>query len=271
MTNNFLFSYEGVESLSNYSSEEELDSYRKEALKFFMPMAKFIEEIANQNLIDIVDIGSGNSALLYNLDNMGVLKSAIGIEISSSRSRFAEKWKSDKDYSRVKNVNSDLRAVDLPAGSIDFYVCNGTFHLLAAIDKILPHSLLAKAFSSLRPGGYLILDIPTHRDKLKNMIDGEYSFLVNLPKTNPFLAALYEMSTTDIPGVIQSSSKYFDKKGLCIKRKLDMFYSYSISEVGDLLRNNGFDNFDIFGSVNKDSYNEEKSDLMIVVARKSKA
>jgi hypothetical protein len=102
------------------------------------------------------------------------------------------------------------------------------------------------------------------------MIEGEYSFLVNLPTTNPFLAALYEMSLTDIPGIIQSSSKYFNKNGLCIKRKIDMFYSYTISEVGDLLRNNGFDNFDIFGSVSRNSYDEDKSDLMLVVARKSK-
>jgi SAM-dependent methyltransferase len=269
MNNKFLYSYEGVESLSNYSSAEELESYRKEALKFFLPMSRFIEEIAGESLIDVVDVGSGNSALLYNLASKGILKSGIAIEISSSRSQFAEKWKSSKGYMRIKNINSDFRAVELPKESVDFFVCNGTMHLLAAIDKNLPHALIEKAYDSLRPGGYLILDIPTHRAKIENMSDGEYSFLISLPETNPFVTALYEMSTTDVAGVINSSSKYFDKKGLCVKRKRDVFYSYTKSEVCNLLRNCGFNEFDIHRSVSKDFYDEVKSDLMLVVARKN--
>jgi len=268
MSNSYLYSYEGVESLDNYASEQELDAYREEALKFFRPMAGFIKYLANQAPVDVVDVGSGNSALLYNLEQQSVLKSGVAIEVSSSRSKFAEKWKLDKGFSRVNNVNSDFRVVELANNSVDCFVCNGTFHLLSVVEKTLPFALLEKAYYSLRPSGCLVLDIPTHRAKIEKMIDGEYSFIVNLPETNPFSSALYEMSVTEEPGVIRSSSKYFDNNGVSVRRKLDMFYSYSVCEISDMLHSIGFESFNFYEAIDERPLDEESSDSMLVVAKK---
>lgn len=59
--------------------------------------------------IDICEIGSGNSKLLYNLDLEGIIRKAVGYEVSENRWKFAEKFKEWLQYeSHVENRNENI-------------------------------------------------------------------------------------------------------------------------------------------------------------------
>lgn len=261
-------SYEGVEALENYRDQESIESYRSEALAVFAPMSEFIISLSHKPKFSIVEVGSGNSALLYNFENKSVLESGVGIEISKSRHAFAEKWREDMSFLNTLNFNGDFLDAELNTNTFDFFVCNGTFHIIGAISDSYPLALINKAYSTLRSGGMIVLDIPTHKKKIGQFENGAYTFEVKLPDTNPFDMARYHMTNLSRKSVYQINSSYFDASGLCVRKKSDEFYSYSENEVTGLLKSAGFVDVVTYSGINKEPYEEGVFDTMLVVARK---
>jgi hypothetical protein len=85
---------------------------------------KHIDFIKN-NCIDennwtgrILEVGSGNSKLLYRMEREGLLAAGYGFEISASRYQFAEKFKKYVNSRRVKNINDNI----LTNGQMDRWI-----------------------------------------------------------------------------------------------------------------------------------------------------
>jgi len=265
---NKALSYEGVEALENYRDQGSIESYRSEALQTFAPMSDFIISLSTNRKFSVVEVGSGNSALLYNFEEKNVLESGVGIEISKSRHAFAERWREDKSYLNTLNFNGDFLDIDLEENSFDFFVCNGTFHIIGALSESYPPALIKKAYDTLKVGGLIVMDVPTHKKKISQFKDGAYTFEIILPSTNPFHMARYHMTNLNQKSVFQIDSSYFDAVGACVRTKSDQFYSYTENEVRGLLGRVGFADVATYSGVSREPYIEGNFDTMLVVARK---
>ncbi len=262
-----LNTFEGVEDLKNYLSDYSLSNYRKEILKNFKPMAEFIKDIIPNKKLKVLEIGSGNSSLLYNLAFMDRLDCAIGIELAKSRHVFAEQWKKDSKIKNVNNINKDFRGVSTKGSSWDIFICNST---LQYFNHSLCNSLLKKASNSLSKGGYIVIDVPNYINNISKMVDGKYTFLRELPNTNPFKWAVYELSSnqTNNHGMYINTSKYFDNKGNMITSKEDIIYYWDEKTIRKLLSFHNFGSIKIYGSLTKEEYNSRIHEHMYIIAQK---
>ena len=104
-----LTAYWDTECLENFT-EESFQKYCDEKLATCVKLASFIKN----KIIDatwkgrVLEIGSGNSKLLYRLEQEGVLEEGTGVEISPSRHIFADKFKSYICSRKVTNINSNF-------------------------------------------------------------------------------------------------------------------------------------------------------------------
>lgn len=262
-----LSAYNGVESLTNYSNQQELEAYRNESLEFFSPVGKFIKENCGKEKIRIIEIGSGNSSLLYWLDLNNVLEKGVAVEVSKTRHEFAELWRIEHGFQTVTNIHSDFTAVELGEDCCDMFVCNGTFHLLKPVDNSYPEKLIATAFKALKKGGCLFLDIPNYYPRIKRMLNNELTFWVELPESNPFAYGLYKLIHFSDAGLLESESTYLSSDG-SKKSKKELACVYSVLEVKQLLLEAGFGRIDVFGSLDKEPFGQDVSQRMLILAGK---
>src|SRR4051812_44420417 len=91
--------YDEVEAMSNYPTQAELASYRAERLRRYEPYVRFFAELGVPGGgLRIVDVGSGSSAFLYALERAGMLREGLGIELSTTRHAFAERWREEENF-----------------------------------------------------------------------------------------------------------------------------------------------------------------------------
>ena len=100
MTHKNLNAYNGYELFYDY---DEIKKYRQSKLDGSEKNLKFIKFFFKEK-INILELGSGNSKLLYNLNSKNMLNFGYGFEISNDRFNFAENWKKDLKINNVKNI-----------------------------------------------------------------------------------------------------------------------------------------------------------------------
>lgn len=108
-----LSAYDNVENLKNFS-EEEFQQYCDDKIKTCEKHLCFIKKLALSKNFDICEIGSGNSKLLYALEQNNMINSGVGIEISKSRFLFAEKFKEYINSTKVQNLNENIFNIHTP-------------------------------------------------------------------------------------------------------------------------------------------------------------
>ena len=109
--------------------------------------------------LNVIEVGSGSSALLYALAQKNLLKYGLGIELSKTRFDFAELWKSDDGYHTVENLNRNFADIDLPQLTFDWFIAiDNFFTYLDPENSAYPEQLLQCAFKALRRGGRILLD-----------------------------------------------------------------------------------------------------------------
>ena len=103
-----LTAYDEVEQLSSFDHNS-FAAYCEMKLAETTKHIQFLRKILPRDKrIDLCEIGSGNSKLLYRLEKEAMINSATGFEISSSRYAFAEKFKSYCNSNRVTNINKNI-------------------------------------------------------------------------------------------------------------------------------------------------------------------
>ena len=106
MTN--FMAYSDVENLKTFKTHAEIENYRNQLLLRNKDYVDFFKVQSNNVGLNVVEIGSGSSCLLYCMEQRCILREGLGIEPSLSRYKFAEKWKEDKGFSKVRNVNIEF-------------------------------------------------------------------------------------------------------------------------------------------------------------------
>ena len=92
---------------------------------------------------------------MYALEKQGILDRGIGIEISSSRHEFAEKWKVDHNFEKVENLNINVKDCEFEVGSFDLIIMvDSAFNYFYPENHALPDKVLENSWRFLCPGGF---------------------------------------------------------------------------------------------------------------------
>lgn len=165
-----LQAYNSIELLSAYETRKSLNEYCEARVLRYQPHANFILERSGGKPVSLIEIGSGSSALPYTIAKRNMLTKVMAVELSQSRSEFAEQWKKDEGYHMVENINKNFVNVDLGESYWDwFIVIDNTFTYLFPEDAQYPTLLLDKAFKCLKTGGRIIIDFINYARRLPDV------------------------------------------------------------------------------------------------------
>lgn len=194
---NFAYeTYKKVEAPENFADRSELEKYRElllaRARKKEIP---FFKKEFPHGLGDTLEVGSGNSRILFALEKEGMIKSGCGLEISPSRSAFAEEWKKDLG-SKVENICGDILK-DKIAGKFDTILClTSIFPFFDELQKNGLDKFLRIAEGILCPGGTLVIESVTFRQEIEAALSfgGKARLWAEWSKNDPFQFNLVEYS-----------------------------------------------------------------------------
>lgn len=255
--------YNSIEALGNFSSPEEIAAYRARRKARCAPVASFIAQrmAKHADKCSVAEVGSGSSALLYQLASEGILEKAVGIELSTSRFDFAEKWKADEHHSCVTNINQDFSSVELAPDGFDwFIVSDNTFTYLYPEDPAYPGLLLQRAFTALRKGGRILLDFINYDRRTPNIEIQQWNIF---PKSDPFAYGLY--SHRIAAGINTTESIFIKRDGEGQERKLELSKVYSLDDISRLLSASGFRVTEAFAGFTGETYQRDVSERLVVV------
>lgn len=261
-----LSSYNNVECLENFSNEEFIN-YCNDKLESCTKHIDFLQNMQLNDLFDICEIGSGNSKLLYALEEKNLINEAVGIEVSTSRYLFAEKFKKHVKSSRVCNINDELFNVNL----------NKQFDIIIGVDIVLqlisPTSKNAEelffqwTLDHLSKDGYLILELWSFQEILQQIELSENSLKLwqEFPSSDPFKYLLAHIHKDENQNICWNK-KFIKRNTYDESEFFHVLKPYSKQKIVKLLEKYGFCDIQIFDYWNQKSDCEK--DEYIVVAKK---
>ena len=240
-----LHAYDDVEALSNYATPSDLDGYRRLLLEKSGPVVDCIRERVHRGKrLKVLELCSGSSRLLYALDEAGLLEVGYGVEVSPSRHRFAELWKTSRGARRVHNTNAAVGDSAFTTDDLDLVVLiDGALSYLYPCDPELPARLLRQAREHLAPGGTVLceLDVPstTQLDAMRR--DGSTRVWVRGDERDAFRYALYESVPVSWERmVVRHTSTYLRRASAEERTKQELYKYYDVAEMDALMRDAGF-------------------------------
>lgn len=272
-----LSSYNNVEKISNFKNDDELKKYRKNKLDEVIRHVKFIQKSFDDeklvNKINVLELGSGNSKLLYQLDKKNFLNKGYGVEVSKSRYEFAEKWKKDLNIKNVENINKNFLDLDMKRfGTIDLVICvDITLQFLEPIKKNSVQYIFKNIEDILSDDGCIILELWSMKNILKkiNQNNGLFKTWTKFSDFDPFSFVLESLETDDEDFIIWN--KHFIHKHKSINDEWNIMRnvlkSYSPQEITNLLNSTGFNDIKIFKNFECETYDENQDEYVVLAKR----
>lgn len=255
--------YNSVELLENFGSKQAIEDYRSLRMQRYNNHTNFILKRSKNSAISVLEVGSGSSVLLYSLAERNRLQKGIGIELSQSRSFFADQWKKDAGYTMVENVNANFVDIEMGKSVLDwFIIIDNTFTYLFPENEEYPLILLEKAYAALKSGGLFLIDFINYA---KRIPDVEYKQWSAFSLTDPFSYGLY---LNKIENGINRSESIFIKRDGTESKKVELCKVYTLEDITGLLESKGFLVEEVFSSFDETAFMPESSDRMLVLARK---
>jgi hypothetical protein len=240
-----LHAYEDVEALSNYATAADLDDYRGLLLEKSRPVAECIRDrVYRGTPLKVLELCSGSGRLLYALDAMGILEAGYGVEVSASRHRFAELWKTSRGTTRVHNTHAAVSDDTFPVRGLDLVVMiDGALSYLYPCDPELPARLLRQAREHLAPWGAVLCELDvlstTAREAMRR--DGATRVWVRGDERDAFRYALYETVPVSWERmVVRHTSTYLRRASVEERMKQELYKYYAVAEVNALMSAAGF-------------------------------
>jgi SAM-dependent methyltransferase len=267
-----LRAYQNVELLDNYKTNDDLENYRKKRLGDMKKIVDYIERYIYQGTtLRILEYCSGSSCLLYALEKQGILDRGIGIEISSSRHEFAEKWKADHNFKKVENLNINVKDCELEVGSFDLIIMvDSAFNYFYPENHALPDEVLENSWRFLCPGGFIIFEMMTRiRDRERCKEEGLHTYWIELPQDNPFRFALYRQEILNQEeSLILTQNIYIRRDGYIDDSKKEITRVYSLDDLKGLVSPKGFGNFKATSNFEDADYIEGESETLAFLIKK---
>ena len=248
-----------------FESEQELQEYRESKIKGVGNNVKFIEREFGDNL-RVIEIGSGNSKFLYALDQESLLKFGYGIEVSSSRIKFANDWKKALGNQNVYNYEDNILNVNFDYfGQTNLVYCVDL--AFQFIDPLKPGSdkeLLKKIYNHLEPDGRLVLELDTHKRLIDQMENNSLKTWQEFSEPDPWKYLLWDCSLEEQNIII---NKTFIKRDFTeTSDSKVVLKNYDRHDIISMMQKIGFKNCKVY------EHWHEESDLLedefIVVGEK---
>lgn len=259
-------SYDDVELLMNFQSTKQLERYRNERKNNYDDVVSLLRSYMKDKVLRVVEIGSGSSACLYNLEEQDMIEDAVGIELSKSRYEFAEKWREDLDSKRIKNIHTNFIDVKLKTNYYDIVLCiDNTFSYLQPENKNYPLNLIEKAHQWLNAGGVFIIQIHNYSKLLKTMQNNLLTFWEKNKKSNSFNYSLYSYKYNEKKNHLTTTSYYISNK-LDEKKKEVISFVYTVDDIRSLTFNR-FNIVNVFSDNKKNEFSEDSDDIVIICSK----
>jgi SAM-dependent methyltransferase len=267
-----LGAYASVETDSNYASPAALESYRRLLLEKSEPAARFIEKAAFRGAkLNVLELCSGSSRLLYALDRRGILAHGVGVEVSPSRHKFAESWKSALGANRVQNFYSAVGDYKNVHRDIDVAVLiDGALSYLYPCDPTLPGRVLSNLSRCLVPGGKIVMEFDVLSQEQVNGMrrDGRIKTWNKGDEKDAFRYALYETEAMSWEHmVVQNTSVYVPRSAAAESVKRELYKYYGVDELSALLDEAGF-SAAYFGSFAMEPFTSQSPALIALASKR---
>ena len=237
--------YDGVESLSSFT-ETKFKEYCELKLADCEKQVSFVRDFININTFqgNVIEVGSGNGKLLYALESNGLIKCGIGYELSNSRVKFADKLSNYISSKKVTNICGDFLDSNVELESVDLIIgVDIVLQLISPITEDSEKKFFQKVFSSLKPGGVLILELLdfTSMIRMYELCEGELKLWKEFSEGDPWQFGLDEIS-------IINNDVIWKKRFISRDRNIpdssfdNVLRHYTFSMVRDKLEMIGFKN-----------------------------
>jgi|10_taG_2_1085330.scaffolds.fasta_scaffold42830_2 SAM-dependent methyltransferase len=232
---------------TTFTSQQELNNYRQSKLQKVTKNINFIRQELGNNRIDALEIASGNSKFLYALHKQGLLEKGYGIEISNSRHRFAEEWKSLLNIKNVTNIHANILEFDfdtLPKFDVVYCVDLG-LQLIAPLGNKADTFILQQAYNKLKMGGKIILELDDHNRVLTSMHNDEVKLWQEFDAPDPWRYMLWHC--------VDEKENLLRLKKTFIQRDLSklsfsevVLKNYSRQNAVNMLQEHGFGDIQVY-------------------------
>ena len=239
-----LESYDGVEVVQlNEFSENELRAYLEMKMESAESNKLFIKEhVYRGNPLNVCEIGSGNSKLLYSLEMDNVLGEGTAYEVSSSRCRLAERFAEILHSKNVRNINSNFLDDAPKSGAYNLIVMvDIVFQIIAPLYDSAEKETMEWITKSLQDGGYLFMEIEDYANTFLEIKqnDGAVKKWVEFAEEDPFQYALH-LIERDADGNIVINKTHIRRNGGEEDHFQNVIRSYSKEAIMELLMKYGF-------------------------------
>jgi hypothetical protein len=220
----------------------DVEAYRNDKIVSADGHVSFIRSMLGDKKLSVLELGSGNSKTLYALENNGLLETGYGIEISKERHLFAERWKSNSGFSKVRNICCDFTDYGLSEFKyIDLMFCvDLAFQFAEPAREGSDIKILSETLKALNPGGFVVLELCG----IKKML-GEHAIerksWEEFPESDPWRFSLWDC-------LYDKSKKFLNWKKIFIKRDGAEFCEseitlriYSKEDISKTLSEAGFE------------------------------
>ena len=266
-----LKAYKGFEDLSQFD-DATFEEYIKNKLTGCNKRVEFIKK----NLIDdqyggrVLEIGSGNGKLLYNLEKQGLLEQGIGYDVSESRNRFANKFGEYLGSKKVTNILGNFLTIDQQIDKFDLVIAvDIVIQLISPLSKTAQSDLFNTIKAILKNNGWLLLELQDFESTIKmiQLSDGVLRQWKEFHDSDPWRFGLDTFTVQDRD--IEWNKKFINRDARVeMSSSNAILRAYTRDEISELLKDVGFGEIKFFDfwSEPGDLVNHEE---YIVVARLS--
>lgn len=262
-----LHAYDGFET--SFAGTEELERYRASKLTESQRQATLIRKHC-AGAQSFYEVGTGNGRLLIALAQ-GPCVFAEGIDVSASRIAFAQRWAEDLKLKAVRFTVAD-GLVHAPAQQVDCACCiTGAFGYFDILAPDGGRRLLQQLAASVKPGGWLVLEVYTHARDMKLMHAQNMTELRTwreLPASDPWQYYLSYIVFDPATKVLQHYKTFIRRADGFIDRKKEALRLYTEAELRAELARAGFKVTGFFSDWDGNPANPD-SELQIVVAQQA--
>ncbi len=243
-----LYAYDEVENLDNFT-DVEFESYCKDKLMTCIEHCDFLlSHCINESWTGrVCEIGSGNSKLLYSLEKKELLEFGYGIEISTSRYLFAEKFKQYLSSNKVNNINKNIFDLE-PLVNMDVVIgVDIVFQLIAPVYPNAELDLLSWIYGSMKSQGHLVLELWDFEHILQqlSLTNNDLELKEHFDASDPFESVLANIKQNAEKDIVWEK-KFIKRSDKSISEFNNILRPYSSQQITRVLEDAGFENINIY-------------------------
>lgn len=262
--------YDGVESIQRFSTDAELDEYRRGLLEKAEVETGFIKREIGRKDLRVAEVGMGGGRLLIALALAGILRSGAGSDISPTRVEFARRWADDLGLRSLEFVVADaLGSNAWPEGEYDLFICiSNLIGYLGPVRPDAPADVLRRAYRSLAPDGCLLLEayqLTTRHRQVLAASDNRFRTWMPLPEWDRFAYYLSDLAYEPSTGVLHHEKTFIGRDGTIDTGRTEENSFCTRDEVLEWLRPEGCERYRAFGSYASEPYSDQSTQMVLLL------